>query len=393
MEYYLIIGGLVFIFILFFIIIVFYFAKKVDQINNTIQLSKVEQESNIKNEMVNNLLKINETIKDFEINYTQNNGQQVNSLLETVLKSMNEQSMSLTSSLSNSLLEFNKKISSDIQNIDSKVENRLSEGLNKNNEIITNLSGHLKLIDNNQNKLEDLSKNINSLTNILSDKQARGAWGEIQLEKIIENFFAKNQYEKQYKLSNGTKVDFYIKMPKPNLDICLDSKFPLENFRKYVSEENKDLKLQYMKKFKTDLKKHIDDISEKYIISGYTAEYAIMFIPSEAIFAEVHSQHEEIADYSLSKKVVLASPNTITALLTTVAGIIKDQEIIKQVNLLKSNLSIIYKDVERFEIRKKELKQSYEKTEKIMDELEISATKIYKNLKKLEQMESIIEEE
>lgn len=393
MEYYLIIGGLVFIFILFFIIMVFYFAKKVDQINNTIQLSKVEQESNIKNEMVNNLLKINETIKDFEINYTQNNGQQVNSLLETVLKSMNEQSMSLTSSLSNSLLEFNKKISSDIQNIDSKVENRLSEGLNKNNEIITNLSGHLKLIDNNQNKLEDLSKNINSLTNILSDKQARGAWGEIQLEKIIENFFAKNQYEKQYKLSNGTKVDFYIKMPKPNLDICLDSKFPLENFRKYVAEENKDLKLQYMKKFKTDLKKHIDDISEKYIISGYTAEYAIMFIPSEAIFAEVHSQHEEIADYSLSKKVVLASPNTITALLTTVAGIIKDQEIIKQVNLLKSNLSIIYKDVERFEIRKKELKQSYEKTEKIMEELEISATKIYKNLKKLEQMESIIEEE
>jgi len=393
MEYYLIIGGLVFIFILFFIIIFFYFAKKVDQINNTIQLSKVEQESNIKNEMVNNLFKINETIKDFEINYTQNNGKQVNSLLETVLKSMNEQSISLTSSLSNSLLEFNKKISSDIQNIDSKVENRLSEGLNKNNEIITNLSGHLKLIDNNQNKLEDLSKNINSLTNILSDKQARGAWGEIQLEKIIENFFAKNQYEKQYKLSNGTKVDFYIKMPKPNLDICLDSKFPLENFRKYVAEENKDLKLQYMKKFKTDLKKHIDDISEKYIISGYTAEYAIMFIPSEAIFAEVHSQHEEIADYSLSKKVVLASPNTITALLTTVAGIIKDQEIIKQVNLLKSNLSIIYKDVERFEIRKKELKQSYEKTEKIMEELEISATKIYKNLKKLEQMESIIEEE
>lgn len=393
MEYYLIIGGLVFIFILFFIIIVFYFSKKIDQINNTIQLSKVEQESNIKNEMVNNLFKINETIKDFEINYTQNNGQQVNSLLETVLKSMNEQSISLTSSLSNSLLEFNKKISSDIQNIDSKVENRLSEGLNKNNEIISNLSGHLKLIDNNQNKLEDLSKNINSLTNILSDKQARGAWGEIQLEKIIENFFAKNQYEKQYKLSNGTKVDFYIKMPKPNLDICLDSKFPLENFRKYVSEENKDLKLQYMKKFKTDLKKHIDDISEKYIISGYTAEYAIMFIPSEAIFAEVHAQHEEIAEYSLSKKVVLASPNTITALLTTVAGIIKDQEIIKQVNLLKSNLSIIYKDVERFEIRKKELKQSYEKTEKIMEELEISATKIYKNLKKLEQMESIIEEE
>ncbi len=393
MEYYLIIGSFIFVIVLFLLIIIFYFGKKVEQINNSIQINKIEQESNIKNEMMNNLFKINESIKNFEINYTQNNGQQVNSLLETVLKSMNDQSASLTSSLSSSLLDFNKKISSDIQSIDSKVENRLSEGLNKNNELISNLGTHLKLIDNNQNKLEDLSKNINSLTNILSDKQARGAWGEIQLEKIIENFFAKNQYEKQYKLSNGTKVDFYIKMPKPNLDICLDSKFPLENFRKYIAEDNKDLKNQYMKKFKSDLKKHVDDISEKYIISGYTAEYAIMFIPSEAIFAEVHSQHEEIADYSLSKKVVLASPNTITALLTTVSGIIKDQEIIKQVNLLKSNLSIIYKDVERFENRKKELKQSYEKTEKIMEELEISATKIYKNLKKLEQMENIIEEE
>ncbi len=393
MEYYLIIGSFIFVIILFLLIIMFYFGKKIEQINNSIQINKIEQESNIKNEMMNNLLKINETIKDFEVNYTQNNGQQVNSLLETVLKSMNEQSASLTNSLSSSLLDFNKKISSDIQNIDSKVENRLSEGLNKNNELISNLGTHLKLIDNNHNKLDDLSKNINSLTNILSDKQARGAWGEIQLEKIIENFFAKNQYEKQHKLSNGTKVDFYIKMPKPNLDICLDSKFPLENFRKYIAEDNKDLKSQYMKKFKSDLKKHIDDISEKYIISGCTAEYAIMFIPSEAIFAEVHSQHEEIADYALSKKVVMASPNTITALLTTVSGIIKDQEIIKQVNLLKSNLSIIYKDVERFENRKKELKQSYEKTEKIMEELEISATKIYKNLKKLEQMENIIEEE
>lgn len=393
MEYYLIIGIGLFFVLLLIIVMMFYFGKKMEQIGNTIQINKMEQESNIKNEMTNNLLKINDTIKNFEISYIQNNGQNVNSLLETMLKSMNDQSMSLTNSLSNNLLEFNKKISSDINNIDQKVEVRLSEGLNKNNELITNLSSHLQLIDNNQNKLEDLSKNINSLKNILSDKQARGAWGEIQLEKIIENFFARNQYEKQHKLSNNTKVDFYIKMPKPSLDICLDSKFPLENFRKYVAEENKDLQLQYMKKFKTDLKKHIDDISEKYIISGQTAEYAIMFIPSEAIFAEIYSKHEEIADYSLSKKVVLASPNTITALLTTVSGIIKDQEIIKQVNLLKANLSIIYKDIERFEIRKKELKQSYEKTEKIMEELDISATKIYKNLKKLEQMESIVDEE
>lgn len=392
MENYIFIGT-AFLFLLFLIIILFYFSRKMEQINNTIKINKIEQEGNIKNEMTNSLMKINETMKTFEINYTQNSGQNINSLLETMLKSMNDQSMNLTNSLSNNLLEFNKKISSDIQNIDQKVELRLSDGLNKNNEIISNLGSHLKLIDNNQNKLEDLSKNINSLKNILSDKQARGAWGEIQLEKIIENFFAKNQFEKQYKLSNNTKVDFYIKMPRPNLDICLDSKFPLENFRKYIEEENKDLQLQHMKKFKSDLKKHIDDISEKYIISGETAEYAIMFIPSEAIFAELYSRHEEVADYSLSKKVVLASPNTITALLITVAGIVKDQEIIKQVNLLKSNLSIIYKDVERFENRKKELKQSFEKTEKIMEDLEISATKIYKNLKKLEQMESINEEE
>tara|TARA_Y100000588_G_scaffold80539_1_gene84481 strand:- start:7024 stop:8304 length:1281 start_codon:yes stop_codon:yes gene_type:complete len=283
--------------------------------------------------------------------------------------------------------ELKKEIQEKLTAISDRVDDKLSDSFGKSNDIFNKIINKINMIEEAQNKMEDLSKNVTNLQNVLSDKQSRGAWGEVQLEQIISNIFPKNNYITQHKLSNGNKVDFYLKIPDPSFDIAIDSKFPFENYKKMVSEENKTLKEKATKLFKSDVKKHIDDIANKYIVIGETADYAIMFLPAEAVFAEIHAYHYDLVEYSQKKRVLLVSPTTITAILTTAYSVIKDDSMKRQLTVLKSNLDLLYKDFDRLENRMAQLKTSVQKVNTDVEGIEISSKKIVNKFDKIKNLE------
>lgn len=283
--------------------------------------------------------------------------------------------------------ELKKEVQEKLTAISDRVDNKLSDSFGKSNDIFNKIINKINMIEEAQNKMEDLSKNVTNLQNVLSDKQSRGAWGEVQLEQIISNIFPKNNYITQHKLSNGNKVDFYLKIPDPSFDIAIDSKFPFENYKKMVSEENKTLKEKATKLFKSDVKKHIDDIANKYIVIGETADYAIMFLPAEAVFAEIHAYHYDLVEYSQKKRVLLVSPTTITAILTTAYSVIKDDSMKRQLTVLKSNLDLLYKDFDRLENRMAQLKTSVQKVNTDVEGIEISSKKIVNKFDKIKNLE------
>ncbi len=286
-----------------------------------------------------------------------------------------------------SITELKKEVQEKLTAISDRVDDKLSDSFGKSNDIFNKIINKINMIEEAQNKMEDLSKNVTSLQNVLSDKQSRGAWGEVQLEQIINNIFPKNNYITQHKLSNGNKVDFYLKIPDPSFDIAIDSKFPFENYKKMVSEENKTLKEKATKLFKGDVKKHIDDIANKYIVIGETADYAIMFLPAEAVFAEIHAYHYDLVEYSQKKRVLLVSPTTITAILTTAYSVIKDDSMKRQLTVLKSNLDLLYKDFDRLENRMAQLKTSVQKVNTDVEGIEISSKKIVNKFDKIKNLE------
>lgn len=283
--------------------------------------------------------------------------------------------------------ELKKEVQEKLTAISDRVDNKLNDSFGKSNDIFNKIINKINMIEEAQNKMEDLSKNVTNLQNVLSDKQSRGAWGEVQLEQIINNIFPKNNYITQHKLSNGNKVDFYLKIPDPSFDIAIDSKFPFENYKKMVSEENKTLKEKATKLFKSDVKKHIDDIASKYILIGETADYAIMFLPAEAVFAEIHAYHYDLVEYSQKKRVLLVSPTTITAILTTAYSVIKDDSMKRQLTVLKSNLDLLYKDFDRLENRMVQLKSSVQKVNTDVEGIEISSKKIVNKFDKIKNLE------
>lgn len=289
--------------------------------------------------------------------------------------------------IDSNISELKKEVQEKLISISDRVNDKLSDSFGKSNDIFNKIINKINMIEEAQNKMEDLSKNVTSLQNILSDKQSRGAWGEVQLEQIINNIFPKNNYITQHKLSNGNKVDFYLKIPDPSFDIAIDSKFPFENYKKMVSEENKILKEKATKLFKSDVKKHIDDIANKYIVIGETADYAIMFLPAEAVFAEIHAYHYDIVEYSQKKRVLIVSPTTITAILTTAYSVIKDDSMKRQLTVLKSNLDLLYKDFDRLENRMAQLKTSVQKVNIDVEGIEISSKKIVNKFDKIKTLE------
>lgn len=260
-----------------------------------------------------------------------------------------------------------------IENLNSKLDNKLTQNTEKNHQTFTDIVKRLAIIDTAQNRLTDLSKDVIDLQSIFKDKKSRGAFGEIQLNYLIENMLPRENYELQYKLSTSAICDCALKLPQPTGLLCVDSKFPLESYQK-------DLKSQ----FKIDIKKHLTDIADKYIISNETANYAIMFLPSEAIFAEIHSNYPELIDLSHKLRVYIASPTTMMAIITTASSVIKDNATFKQINVIKEHLVALDKDFDRFMDRMDKLARDIDKVHADRVNVEISAKKISSRFKKIE---------
>ncbi|MDF2940469.1 MAG: RmuC family protein [Gammaproteobacteria bacterium] len=303
--------------------------------------------------------------------------EQVKTALFDSAKSLSERIEKLTDSTENKLKE-----------ISGQVDKRLSEGFEKTTITFADVVKRLALIDQAQQKISELSGNVVSLQDLLADKRSRGAFGEIQLASLIRNVLPESSFALQATLSNSSRADCLLYLPEPTGNIVIDSKFPLENFQRLmnssISEADKKLAEQ---QFRQDIKKHIKDISEKYIINGETSDGAIMFIPAEAIFAEIHAHYPDLVEASYRAKVWLASPTTMMAILTTVRAVLKDDATKKQVHNIQKHIQALSKDFDRFQGRMDALQKHIELANKDVNEVNISAKKISGAFDKIEKVE------
>lgn len=272
--------------------------------------------------------------------------------------------------------------------ISESVEMRLTKGFEKTNETFISIIQRLVIIDDAQKKITELSKNVVSLQEILSDKRSRGAFGEVQLNTLIQNVLPHNSYVLQHTLSNGTRADCLLLLPAPTGKIVIDAKFPLENYKKFVDTENTEALRQAAKQqFKVDIRKHIQDISQKYIIPGETSEGAVMFIPAEAIFAEIHAHHPDVVDYAWQSNVWLASPSTMMAILTTACSVLKDSATRQQIHVIQEHLRLLAQDFSRFEKRMDNLSKHLQQANQDAEQVHTSAQKIAKRFHQIEKVE------
>src|SRR5574344_187525 len=253
------------------------------------------------------------------------------SRLETnTIKELGEFKDSIGRNLNEDFTKLNDQMEHKIRIINDSVNERLDESFEKTNKTFTNVLERLSKIDEAQKKIDNLSNDIVSLQSVLTDKKSRGIFGEVNLKNIMVNVFGENNekiYKMQYGFENGSIADSVLFAPEPLGTIAIDSKFPLENYQNMVNKDNsKEARATYEKMFKQDMKKHIDAISSKYIIPGITSDQAILFLPAEAIFAEVNAYHQDIIDYAYKKRVWITSPTTLISTLTTIEVIIKNLE-------------------------------------------------------------------
>ncbi|WP_417262256.1 DNA recombination protein RmuC [Celeribacter sp.] len=246
------------------------------------------------------------------------------------------------------------------------------------------LQERLETIDKAQANIEKLSGNVLSLQDILSNKQTRGAFGEIQLNDIVGKALPKDSYTLQATLSNGRRADCLIHLPNPPGPIAIDSKFPLEAYEALRRAETQWELNEAAKLMRQAVKKHIADISEKYILEGETADGALMFLPSEAVYAELHANFPELVREGFDKRVWIVSPTTCMATLNTMRAILKDARMREQAGAIRKELSLLHGDVERLGTRVGNLDRHFGQAAKDLEDIKISAEKAGKRAHRLD---------
>ena len=297
-------------------------------------------------------------------------------------KEINEFKSSLTKDINNDFENLNKKIEERLNRINDRVNERLDQNFEKTNKTFTNVLERLSKIDEAQKKIESLSSDIVSLQGILTDKKSRGIFGEVNLKQILSSVFGESNnkvYSLQYTLANGTIADCILFAPAPLGTIAIDSKFPLENYRMMVDKKLPiETRERYEKQFKIDVKKHIDAISSKYIIPEITSDQAIMFLPAEAIFAEINAYHSDIIEYAYKKRVWITSPTTLMSTLTVIQMIIKNIERDKYTSIIHDELNKLGIEFGRYKERWDRLAKSIQTVNKEVENVQITSDKISK---------------
>jgi len=325
--------------------------------------------------------------KNGESNITERLGK-----LETnVVKEMGEFKANINKTLNDDFNTLNERIEHKLLVINDKVNERLDLNFEKTNKTFTSVLERLSKIDEAQKKIDNLSSDIVSLQSVLTDKKSRGIFGEINLKHIMSNVFGENNdkiYKMQYSFDNGTIVDCALFAPEPLGLVGIDSKFPLENYQMMVDKNNTTkIRNDYEKLFKLDMKKHIDAISSKYIIPNVTSDQAILFLPAEAIFAEINAYHRDIIDYAYKKRVWITSPTTLISTLTTIQIIIKNIERDKYASIIHQELTLLSEEFNRYRQRWDKLTRSIETVEKDIKDINNTTEKITKRFNSINQVE------
>ena len=278
---------------------------------------------------------------------------------------------------------INLQIGEKMKEINQKVEEKLKEGFQGTSETIAQVRERLKVIDEAQKNMENLSKDVISLRSIMEGNQTRGAYGEYQLEMVLHNVFGDTVgcYQEQYTIKRGkdgndVRADAVVFMPEPNKMICIDSKFPFQDYEKLMKEEDESLKEEYQKAFARAVKMHITTIKDKYIIEGKTAQEALMFIPNDGVFAYIHQNLQDVVDYAREKRVILTSPSTLPAILVTINMVRIESERAKNVKEISKQLEFLGRQFTQFAKEWEAFSRQLELTSRTREKLDTRVNRI-----------------
>lgn len=300
----------------------------------------------------------------------------------------------LKSELKKDFLNLTGVVEGRLDKINESVEVKLEKSFEDTKKTFSNVMQSLGRLDEAQKKMEFLSNNVQNLNNVLTDKKTRGIFGEVQLYQVLSSAFGNNSeiYQKQYKLSNGTMADAVIFAPEPVGTICIDSKFPLENYRR-IFEDISENRLENEKNFEQNLKKHIDDISSKYIIKNETTDQAILFLPAEAIFAYLNAYMPKTVEYAYSRRVWITSPTTMMAILTTIQAVSQNLKQSQYALEIQKELNSLSDEFERYAKRWETLEKDINKVSKDVKDIFTTSTKITRRFDNIKNVDVFEKEE
>jgi DNA recombination protein RmuC len=271
------------------------------------------------------------------------------------------------------------------------VTRRVGESLQKQSTqtstTMNDLRERLGTIKAAQENITKLSQQVVSLQDVLSNKQARGAFGEVQLEDQVKSALPPSAYKFQAKMENGRVADCLLTLPNPPGTIAIDAKFPLESYYALRAAKDDATRDAARKSFGNDVLKHVKDINERYIIPGQTADSALMFLPSEAVYAELHAELPAIVEKSHRARVYIVSPTTLMATLNTIRAVLKDSQMREQAGLILAEVGKIAQDVERLDNRVGRLQKHFRQADDDIRDIRISTDKVTKRAARIEEME------
>lgn len=309
----------------------------------------------------------------------------------SMMKEMGNFKNDLSRDLNDDFTKLNEGVEKRLLLINDKVNERLDQNFEKTNKTFQNVIERLSRIDEAQKKIDNLSGDIISLQSILTDKKTRGIYGEVNLKHILVSVFGErndNIYRLQYTFSTGVIADSVLFAPEPLGTICIDSKFPLEHYQAMVDKRlTSEMRDKYEKMFRMDMKKHIDAIADKYIIPGETSNQAILFLPAEAIFAEINAYHTDIINYAYSKHVWITSPTTLVSTLTVIEMIIKNIERDKYTRVIHEELNKLGLEFSRYKERWDKLARSIQTVNKDVENVYITTDKITKKFESINRVD------
>lgn len=338
---------------------------------------------------------LNASLGNHQTRFEQRQGDALKALQETLQSGMQATQRQVTEALGRSSEEVGKRVDTLTRNTDDRlkeisgqVERRLTEGFEKTTATFADVVKRLALIDEAQKKITALSQNVVSLQEVLSDKRSRGAFGEVQLNALVRNVLPESHFAIQYKLSNERVADCMLFLPQPTGNVAVDAKFPLETYQRMMDQslsasERKNVE----RRFKGDIRKHINDIADRYIIRGETADGAVMFIPAEAVFAEIQAHHMDLVQEAHQRRVWMVSPTTFMAILNTARAVIKDEATREQVHIIQAHLGELAKDFDRFQTRMDKLSTHITQAKDDVDRVHTSAKKITRRFEQIESVE------
>ena len=339
------------------------------QMLNMLQQKQEHLQKTISSEMSQNILQQQNTLRQIM--------QDIRNQLTTTLNQQNHTTCQ-------QITQLQKTVDQHLHHIAGQVEKKLSDGFAKTNTLFTDVMTRLALIDKAQQEINDLSSNVVSLQDILKNKQARGHFGEIQLNQLVKNCLPEKHFAFQHTFKNGKRADCVLFLPEPTGTIAIDAKFPLDNYRLSCNAVDLTTKNKAKALFKQDMKIHIKHVAEKYIIPDETCQAAVLFIPAESIFSDIHSYHEDLIDFAYQRKVWLVSPTTMMAILHTTQAVLKDIQTQAQVDIIKEHLQHLSNDFNRFQDRMNSVAKHINEANTKVSQVNISANKISKRFKQIE---------